>query len=89
MRRLTLRLVIAGLLMLAGWSLAKAQHTQPDFEIVISAPGGSTSVECRRGCKLAWFERGLNPNAATMSKFDFACTGDRCSSGVVGGWLPR
>jgi hypothetical protein len=75
---------------MTGWVLAKAQATQPDFEIVVSSPAGKTTVECRRGCGLSWFERGLNPRARTMKTFDFSCTsGDRCGSGVIGGWLER
>ena len=89
MKRFAVRLAIAGVLVMTGWVLANAQRTPPDFEIVVSSPGGETTVECRRGCRLAWFERGLNPNAATMKTFSFRCTGDRCGSGVIGGWLER
>jgi len=90
MKRFVVRLAIAGFLVMTGWVLAKAQQSQPDFEIVVSAPAGKTTVECRRGCGLSWFERGLNPKASTMKTFDFGCTsGDRCASGVIGGWLER
>ena len=90
MKRFAVQLAIAGFLVMTGWVLAKAQQSQPDFEIVVSAPAGKTTVECRRGCGLSWFERGLNPRATTMKTFDFGCTsGDRCGSGVIGGWLER
>ena len=90
MKRLAVRAVIACCLVLSGWVLANAQRSQPDFEIVVSSPGGETTVECRRGCGLSWFERGLNPRATTMKTFSFGCTsGDRCGSGVIGGWLER
>ena len=87
MKRAAIRIVIAGSLVLTGWLLANAQSSQPDFEIVVSSPAGETIVECRRGCELSWFERGLNPRAATMKTFSFRCTsGERCASGVIGGW---
>ena len=88
MERTAIRIVIAGSLVLTGWVLAKAQSSQPDFEIVVSSPAGKTTVECRRGCELSWFERGLNPRATTMKTFSFGCTsGERCASGVIGGWM--
>jgi hypothetical protein len=88
MKRLAVRIAIASVLVITGWVLAKAQSSQPDFEIIVSSPGGNTTVECRRGCELSWFERGLNPRAATMKTFSFACTSaERCASGVIGGWI--
>ena len=87
MKRHILRALIAAVLVITGWTIAKAQQSMPDFEIVVTSPGGETKVECRRGCKVAWFERGLNPNAATMKTFTFRCTAAQCGSGVIGGWL--
>jgi hypothetical protein len=86
------RLVLRGILVVAlfgaGWAAAQAQATTPDFEIVVSAPEGSTTIECVRGCSLAWVARGLNPNSQPMRSFSFACKGaGRCSSSQVGGWL--
>lgn len=87
MYRLLVNTAIAFALMTTGWAIAKAQTAVPDFEIVVDAPGGATTIRCLRGCKLAWVERGVNPNATPVESFDFACSGPRCSSGKVGGWL--
>jgi hypothetical protein len=74
----------------AGWGAARAQTSVPDFELVVSAPEGSTTIECVRGCTLAWVARGLNPNSQPMRSFSFACKGaGRCSSSQVGGWMER
>jgi hypothetical protein len=70
-----------------GWTIGRAQTTQPDFELSISAPAGETRVQCLRGCDLSWVGRGLNPNATATQTFTFRCSGaERCSSGTVGGW---
>jgi hypothetical protein len=85
-RRITT--VIAGLLLIAlGWLAAgSAQTAQPDFEIIIIAPSGETTVECVRGCNLAYIGRGVNPNDTPISNFRFACSGERCKASV-GGWV--
>ena len=72
-----------------GWALAHAQASEPDFAIVVEAPSGATTIRCVRGCRLAWIERGLNPNSRPASSFGYECTGggSPCSSGTVGGWL--
>jgi hypothetical protein len=86
--RMILRGVVVLALLAAGWGAARAQTTAPDFEIVVSAPEGSTTIECVRGCSLAWVARGLNPNSQPMRSFSFACKGaERCSSSQVGGWI--
>lgn len=72
-----------------GWSLGKAQTVQPDFELVISAPGGQTSIQCVRGCELMWVERGPNPNSRPTATFSFGCGAERCASGRIGGWITR
>jgi hypothetical protein len=62
----------------------------PDFELIVDAPGGETTVECRRGCDLAWVERGVNPSSRPVPTFKFACgSQDRCSSFRIGGWMKR
>ena len=73
--------------LLAGWAAGRAQTSNPDFELTVSAPGGETAIECVRGCALSWVERGLNPNSDVMSKFTFTCGASECSSGRIGGWL--
>jgi len=87
MVRIFRRIIVVSLLVGAGWAAARAQQSQPDFAIRVDAPGGATRIECLRGCKLAWIERGLNPNSTPSSSFGFECTGDRCSSATVGGWI--
>jgi len=80
-----------------GWTLGRAQALQPDFELVITAPGGPTNttlagmtkVECVRGCELMWVERGLNPNSGTSPTFSFGCGAEWCASGRIGGWVKR
>jgi hypothetical protein len=86
------RMILRGIVVVAlfggGWVAARAQSSAPDFEIIVNAPEGSTTIECVRGCALAWVQRGLNPNSRPVPKFSFACKGsDPCSSARVGGWI--
>ena len=89
MIRATLRIALVGVLVGMGWMAGKAQTSEPDFEVVVNAPSGETTIECVRGCELAWVERGLNPNSQPMRTFRFNCSGARCSSHKVGGWIKR
>jgi len=93
MKQLILRVVLAVGLVGLGWSLGRAQATEPDFEIVVDAPVGATTVTCKRGCSLAWVERGVPSSPeARKAVFDFKCSGpnvERCSSYRVGGWISR
>ncbi len=57
MKRIALRLFLAGGLIGMGWTIGRAQASSPDFELRIDAPGGETSVTCVRGCELAWIQR--------------------------------
>jgi hypothetical protein len=82
-------LALAILLLLIGFAIGRAQTPMPDFELVVSAPGGETIVECVRGCGLQWWERGPNPNSVPAGKFTYACNAVRCSSGRIAGWLQR
>lgn len=88
-----LRAAVAGLLVGAGWLTAKAQTPGPDFELVVDAPAGQTTIRCIRRCSVMWVERGINPRDRPAETFEFACTGSqvdpRCSSARVGGWLTR
>ena len=45
------RLTIAVVLILGGWAAGRAQSQQDDFELVVEAPAGETTVTCRRGCE--------------------------------------
>lgn len=87
MRRIARHLAVAAALLALGWAAGRAQTAEPSFELVVTAPGGETTIECRRGCELAWVERGLNPNSRPMPTFTFSCSAGRCSSHRVGGWL--
>lgn len=93
MRQLVLRVVFAIGLIALGWSAGRAQMSEPDFEIVVDAPVGATTVTCKRGCSLAWVERGVPSSPdARKSVFDYKCNGptvQRCSSYRVGGWISR
>ena len=90
MLRNCLRLALVALLVGLGWVAARAQTVQPDFEIVVTAPVGETTIECRRGCDLAWVQRGILPDTK-MPTFTFKCGGSavNCSSGRVGGWVTK
>ena len=85
--RNTIQILVTVILVFLGWMLGRAQTSAPAFEFVVDAPGGETTIECVRGCELAWVERGLNPNSTPTKSFKYRCTGPRCSSGRVGGWL--
>ncbi len=89
MRRQTLRIAFAAGLLVLGWTAGRAQTSAPDFELRITAPAGDVTVECVRGCELAWSERGVNPRATRMSTFSFECGASqvRCPSGRIGGWV--
>jgi hypothetical protein len=90
MRTMILGTLVALALVGTGWVAAKAQTSEPNFELVVEAPAGPTTITCLRGCRLMWIERGINPNATTMRSFDFRCSGpgvERCSSAKVGGWI--
>jgi len=93
MKRLVLQAAVAAALIGAGWIAARAQQSTPDFEIIVDAPAGPTTIKCVRGCSLMWLERGINPNDRPMQTFEFACTGSqigpRCSSAKVGGWVTQ
>ena len=90
MTRALIRLAIAAALVGAGWAAGQAQTSEPDFEVIVDAPVGETTIECARGCALALVERGLNPSSVPMQKFTFKCTSvSRCSSRRVGGWIKR
>lgn len=93
MKRLILRVLVAAGFVALGWSIGGAQTPEPDFEIVVDAPVGATTVTCKRGCSLAWVERGVPSSTDTRKAvFDFKCGGQtvqRCSSYRVGGWISK
>ena len=90
MARKALQAIVAVALIGLGWAAARAQTPEPNFELVVDAPAGPTTINCVRGCTLMWVERGLNPNGRPQPSFEFSCTGSavqRCSSARVGGWI--
>jgi hypothetical protein len=90
MSTMILRTLIASALLGTGWMAATAQTPNPDFELVVDAPAGATTITCLRGCRLMWIERGIPSNSTTMQSFQFSCRGngvERCSSSKVGGWV--
>ncbi len=88
MKRRCRQVVVALALIGMGWAAARAQTPAPDFEIVVNAPTGQTTVQCVRGCGLMWIARGVNPNSQPTEKFTFSCTAPQgCSSSRVGGWI--
>jgi hypothetical protein len=80
-------IVTAAIAFALGWAAAQAQTTTPAFELIVNAPGGETRIQCVSGCRLKWTERGINSNDTATQTFMFSCTGPRCSSGRVGGWI--
>jgi len=92
MTRNILTVVLAIVLFGLGWVAAESQRAAPDFELVVDAPAGATTVTCLRGCTLMWVQRGINPNGTPTPSFDFGCSGgatQRCSSAKVGGWITQ
>jgi hypothetical protein len=93
MRRAVYRVLIAAGLVMLGWVAGHSQTAQPDFEIVIDSPNGQTTVECRRGCALAWVERGDPASKTPTPTFTYGCSGgnpdQRCSSARIGGWVQK
>ena len=87
MVRTVLRVMIILASLAIGWAAAKAQTSNPDFELLVDAPAGSTTITCVKGCALKWVERGINPQSDTMPTFSYSCSATRCSSGKVGGWI--
>jgi hypothetical protein len=89
--RTTIQILVGVILAFLGWTLGRAQTSTPAFELIVNSPGGETTIECVKGCELAWVERDLNPDSAPArsKSFKYRCTGSRCGSGRVGGWLDR
>lgn len=92
MKGLAIRSLLVVALVSVGWFAGRAQTSTPDFKVRISAPEGKTTIECVRGCTLAWVERMNHAEPPTAASFSFACSnsgGQPCPSGRVGGWLKR
>jgi len=94
MARKVIMVGIGFLLVATGWIASGiAQDTRPDFEFTVNARAGAITVECVRGCGLAWVERGRLRGGTTEPTFTFSCSGvggtaeRACGSGRVGGWI--
>jgi hypothetical protein len=74
MNRTMLRIVLAIVLIGAGWSVGKAQTAVADFEITVDAPRGEARVTCFRGCE--WAKKGTIPSPTIT----FQCDTERCRS---------
>lgn len=72
MRRKGSLVVMAVLLVLAGWSAGHAQATVASFEIGIDAPRGVINVSCPRGCD--WPAEG----GRSLPTITFRCETERC-----------
>jgi hypothetical protein len=91
MKRIAVRVAVAGALLGFGWSVGRGQSRQPDFELMIDAPGGETRVQCVRGCNLQFHMDASNSRSVPTSTFSFNCSGgaSRCSSQTINGYLKR
>jgi len=89
MARKTFIAAVAFALVLFGWVAGRSQTSGPDFELIVNAPAGETTVECVRGCDLLWVERGIPASAMRDKKFVYSCGAIRCGSGRIGGWIVR
>ena len=88
MRRIILNALLAVAMIAIGWTGGHAQRAAPDFELVVDAPNGSVKVECRRGCELVFGRSVENPRSLPLKTFSYMCTGtERCSSGIIAGWV--
>lgn len=72
MRLTVLRVAVAFGLVIAGWSVGKAQATVADFEVAIDAPRGDLKLICQRGCD--WARSGTTP----LPTITFTCETERC-----------
>ncbi len=74
MKRTLLGVLLATVLIGAGWSVGKAQTRVADFEIAIDAPRGQVKVTCSRGCD--WFSDG--GSSVPTTSFTMRCETERC-----------
>ena len=59
MKRIVVRIAFAVALVGLGWSVGRAQSVRPDFELIVNAPSGEITLECKRGCGLTFAEQQL------------------------------
>jgi hypothetical protein len=90
MRRILASVAVAFALLGIGWTTGRAAQTpQADFEIKVSSPSGTTTIECVRGCGLQ-FVRYVPDRSAARPSFTYTCgnPGGMCG-GSVHGFLTR
>lgn len=78
MRLAVLRIAVAFGLLIAGWSVGKAQTAVADFEIAIDVPRGDLKLICQRGCD--WAKSGT-PSLPTIT---VTCETERCRAAFNG-----
>lgn len=91
MRRTLLRIFAAVSLIAIGWTAGQAaQQPQADFELRVSAPGGTTTITCVRGCGLL-LNRYAPDKALAQPSSTYSCgtQGSTACSGTVHGWIIR
>ena len=86
MKYILLRVAIVFALLWIGWTTGRAaQAPQADFELKVSSPSGTTTIECVRGCGLQ-FIRDLPERSAAKPSFTYTCggPGGTCGGSVHG-----
>ena len=81
--------VLTGLALLGfGWSVGRAQNLAPDFELLVTAAGASSSVRCVRGCTVTTAGR---PKPDGSPVVTLTCEGSvvKCGEVRVSGWIER
>ena len=84
MRAIALRVLVAVGLLVAGWSVGKAQTAVADFELTVDAPGGKVSIDCRRGCDFTHDVGRIDALPRPNTTFTFQCGAARCSATING-----
>lgn len=95
MGHFSLKLMVIATLLIAGWSIGRAQPQRqtPDFELQLVIDREGTTLKCTRGCKLSI--EANTPEGVTRtrwlpeSEFKLKCpsSNNSCAAGSIGGWL--
>jgi hypothetical protein len=84
MKTTAVRLAIVAGLALAGWSVGRAQTQVAEFELTVTAPGGQTVIECRKGCDFQYDVGNTANLPKPNTRFQFACTTQTCAATING-----
>jgi hypothetical protein len=91
MNRRAIQIVLALVLVAAGWAVGRAQTPAPapEFTLAIEAPPGRTTIRCVRGCTLQGGRDEGNPNNTPTPEYWYECRGTALPScgSTVNGWL--